>query len=181
MRTYRFILFLLPTLLAIVSCQKEETFEEQWKRENEAQFASIIGNTEYRKITSESSGGIIMYKVLQSGDGETPCFTDKVKVRYTGWYKNNWAMPDTYKDNLGNTIYNKIVFDSTKNRNDIPSTFAVNGLTDGFSTALQHMKVGDIWEVWVPWELGYGKKGNGTINGYTTLVFEIELVGVIRQ
>jgi FKBP-type peptidyl-prolyl cis-trans isomerase FklB len=41
------------------------------------------------------------------------------------------------------------------------------------------MKVGDIWEIWVPWELGYGSSGSGSIPGYTTLVFEIELMEIM--
>lgn len=55
----------------------------------------------------------------------------------------------------------------------------INGVIDGFSTALQHMKEGDIWEIWVPWELGYGSSGSGSIPGYTTLVFEIELMEIM--
>ncbi len=64
-------------------------------------------------------------------------------------------------------------------KNNIPRTFSVNGVIDGFSTALQHMKEGDIWEIWVPWELGYGSSGSGNIPGYTTLVFEIELMEIM--
>ncbi|MFA7065782.1 MAG: FKBP-type peptidyl-prolyl cis-trans isomerase, partial [Dysgonamonadaceae bacterium] len=55
----------------------------------------------------------------------------------------------------------------------------VSGVVDGFSTALQHMKEGDKWEVWIPWQLGYGERGQSPIPGYTTLVFEIELVEVL--
>jgi peptidylprolyl isomerase/FKBP-type peptidyl-prolyl cis-trans isomerase FklB len=56
----------------------------------------------------------------------------------------------------------------------------VNGVVDGFSTALQHMQVGDKWEIWIPWKLGYGESGNNSIQGYTTLVFEIELVAIVE-
>ena len=56
----------------------------------------------------------------------------------------------------------------------------MNGVVDGFSTALQHMKVGDKWEVWMPWRLAYGVTGKGNIPGYTTLVFEIELVEIVE-
>ncbi len=41
------------------------------------------------------------------------------------------------------------------------------------------MKVGDKWEVWMPWKLAYGEAGNSSIQGYTTLVFEIELVSIV--
>jgi peptidylprolyl isomerase/FKBP-type peptidyl-prolyl cis-trans isomerase FklB len=55
-----------------------------------------------------------------------------------------------------------------------------NELIDGFSTALQHMEVGDKWEVWIPWQLGYGAIGQREIKAYSTLVFEIELVDIVR-
>lgn len=166
-------------ILAIVSCNKTETFDDRWKNENEAQFAKIAANPEYTKLESQSGQGYIMYKILESGDGLTPCFTDQVKVLYTGWYRNIWEKPDTYTDENGNVITNKIIFDSTADRNDIPNTFYLSSLVEGYSTALQHMKVGDKWEIWIPWNLGYGATGSNNIRGYTTLVFEIELVEVL--
>ena len=89
-------------------------------------------------------------------------------------------MPDVYTDDKGNIIQNKVIFDTTENTK-IPRTFNVNGVVDGFSTALQRMQVGDKWEVWMPWKLAYGESGNSTIKGYTTLVFEIELVSIVKQ
>ncbi len=172
---------ILVTLLFAVlfsACDKTETFEDQWQIDNEAQFTAISGNSEYVKINSQSGNGYIMVKKLVSGTGDTPYFNDRVKVRYTGWYKNIWSMPDTYTDDKGNIIQNKVIFDTTQN-NNIARTFSVNGVVDGFSTALQHMKEGDKWEVWMPWKLAYGESGSGSIQGYTTLVFEIELVSIL--
>jgi len=177
----RLSLSLLTTVcmvLLFTACNEAETPDDMWKLDNEAQFAAIAANPEYTKINSQSGNGFIMVKEIQSGDGETPFFTDLVKVLYTGWYKNIWSEPDTYTDDKGNIIYNKLVFDSTGS--DIPRTFYVNQVVDGFSTALQHMRVGDKWEVWIPWKLGYGESGSGTIKGYTTLVFEIELVAIVE-
>jgi len=176
-------------LLLFISCDKTETFDDQWKIDNEAQFAKISANSEYTRINTPSTNGYIMYKELKSGDGETPYFTDRVKVLYTGWFKYDWSGPDTYEDNQGQTVFNKYIFDSTDNRNNIPSTFYINprasssgGLIEGFYTALQHMQVGDRWEIWIPWKLAYGASGNnsGSIPAYTTLVFEVELVGIVK-
>lgn len=181
------ILGLFAALL-LLSCDQTETFDDRWKLDNEAQFVTISGNSEYQRLSSISGNGYIMYKVIEEGDGATPLFTDRVKVLYTGWYKNIWSMPDNYTDDKGNQITNKIIFDSTANRNNIPSTFLVNpkassgsvfGVIDGFSTALQYMQEGDKWEVWIPWKLGYGDTNSGSIQAYTTLVFEIELVEVL--
>lgn len=169
----------LFALLVFISCDKTETFDDRWQVENEAQFASISANSQYTRLESKSGNGYIMYKVIESGDGETPYFTDVVKVLYTGWYKNIWSMPDTYTDDKGNLIINKIIFDSTADRNDIPSTLQVKSFVDGFSTALQNMQVGDKWEIWIPWNMAYGASGKSPIRGYTTLAFEIELVDIV--
>lgn len=187
------IISLCATIL-FVSCEKEDnTPDNKWKIENEAQFATITATEGYTRINSQSAAGHIMYKVIKSGDpnSESPKFTDRVRVLYTGWYKNYWSIEeDKYTDERGQTIINKKVFDSTENRNNNPSTFFVNpnassggisGVIDGFSTALQHMKVGDKWEVWIPWRLGYGEATYASIPGYTTLVFEIELVSIIEN
>ncbi|MBK5195677.1 MAG: FKBP-type peptidyl-prolyl cis-trans isomerase [Proteiniphilum sp.] len=174
------ILLMISAVILISSCDETETFDDKWKLDNEAQFAAIAANSAYTKLNSQSGNGYIMYKEIESGEGATPFFTDQVKVLYTGWFKREWSKPDTYTDDKDNSIYNKIIFDSTSNRNDIPSIFAVNGAVDGFSTALQNMQVGDKWEVWIPWKLGYGESGSGSIQAYTTLVFEIELVAIVE-
>lgn len=174
------IFLMVSVAILFSSCDSSETVDDTWKLDNEAQFASLADSTGYTKINSQSGNGFIMYKEIQSGAGATPYFTDQVKVLYTGWYKSIWSEPDTYLDDKGNTIQNKKIFDSTANRNNIPSKLYVNGVVDGFSTALQHMQVGDKWEVWMPWKLGYGESGSGSIQGYTTLVFEIELVSIVE-
>lgn len=156
-----------------------KTLEVPWRESNEIQFTKIASSPQYSKLSSLSGRGHVMYKVNKIGEGgSSPYFLDKVKVQYTGWYKNNWEKSDSYIDDHGNAINNKVVFDTTS-KNNIPRTFSVNDVIDGFSTALQHMKVGDIWEIWVPWELGYGSSGSGSIPGYTTLVFEIELIEIM--
>ena len=100
---------------------------------------------------------------------------------YTGWFKRYWTKDDTFIGDDGNLFKNKVVFDSTADRNNIPGKFIVGSdLIDGFSTALQHMEVGDKWEVWIPWQLGYGAVGRGDIKGYSTLVFEIELLEIVK-
>lgn len=181
------IIFFLTTLCALfvfASCgDQTETFDDTWKNGNETQFAKITANSEYKKLESQSNNGFIMYKVLKEGDGKTsPYFTDKVKVLYTGWYKRYWDREDTFIDDDGNLFTNKKIFESTAERNNIPSTFIVSSRTeDGFRTALQEMQVGDKWEIWIPWQLGYGAEGKSSANikPYTTLVFEVELEEIL--
>lgn len=176
------LIMCLCTAFLFFSCDDEETFDDQWKNANEAQFAKISADSRYTRLNSESAAGYIMYREINSGTGqESPLFTDKVKVLYTGWFKYDWEKGDTYQDEKGQTVTNKIVFDSTENRNNIPSTFNVNGVIDGYRTALQNMKVGDKWEIWIPWRLGYGdvKSSGSNIEAYSTLVFEVELVDIV--
>ncbi|SCD20777.1 FKBP-type peptidyl-prolyl cis-trans isomerase [Proteiniphilum saccharofermentans] len=183
------LIFSFCAIILFASCDKTETFDDQWKNANEAQFAKIAADSRYTRINSASTAGYIMVKEIEPGDGETPYFTDRVRVLYTGWFKTDWSEErDTYTDDRGETIINKIIFDSTDNRNNIPSTFYVdpsrsNIVTDGLSTALQHMQVGDKWEIWIPWNLGFGSSGYSAyrIESYTTLVFEIELVSIVKE
>lgn len=172
------LIFSFCAIILFATCDKTETFDDQWKNANEAQFAKIAADSRYTRINSASTAGYIMVKEIEPGDGETPAFTDKVRVLYTGWFKYDWSKPDTYENDQGQTIINKYIFDPTENRNNTRSTFTVSGLIDGYRTALQHMQVGDKWEIWIPWNLGYGANGSNNIPGYTTLVFEVKLVSV---
>ena len=60
-----------------------------------------------------------------------------------------------------------------------PVKFAVNGVVDGFATALMHMSIGDRWEVYIPYQLGYGTQvqSSGSIPAYSTLIFDVGLAG----
>lgn len=174
----------LCALFVLASCEKSDEIDETWKNNNEAQFSAIAAKTtEYTAIKSASGKGSIMYKVLKASEtnGATPYFTDQVKVLYTGWFKRDWSNEkDKYEDEKGNLINNKIIFESTDYNNYLPSLFYVKNSVDGFATALQHMRVGDKWEVWIPWRMGYGSSKTDYIPAYTTLVFEIELVDIIK-
>lgn len=175
-------LLLLITLAALVfaSCSKDDETDLEWAENNAAAFKKTAASAEYKTIESQSKNGSIAYKVIKNGDGATPLYTDQVKVLYTGWFKMvDWNKGDSFKNEDGITITNKYIFDSTANRNDVPSIFQVSGVVDGFSTALQHMKAGDKWEVWIPAQLGYGGTPQQGIPANTTLVFEIELLEVL--
>jgi peptidylprolyl isomerase/FKBP-type peptidyl-prolyl cis-trans isomerase FklB len=187
------LLLLLPliSIILLSSCDDETvTFDDLHKTNNEAAFMAIANNSEYTKIESQSKAGFIMYKELVDGNGEKPLFTDQVVVRYTGWYKIDWTKEDTYTNEEGKLIKNKKIFDTTAIADNVNITRTLKvatsinpydiGIIDGFSTALQHMEVGDKWEVWIPWQLGYGSSASGTIPAYTTLVFEIELISIVE-
>lgn len=102
----------------------------------------------------------LQYKVLKSGNGPSPKETDKVKTHYKG------------------TLINGTEFDNSISRGE-PAVFPVNGVIKGWTEALQLMKVGDKWELYIPANLAYGEKGaGGAIPPNATLVFEVELLGI---
>jgi FKBP-type peptidyl-prolyl cis-trans isomerase FklB len=103
----------------------------------------------------------LQYEVLASGDGETPGESSKVKVHYHG------------------TLVDGTVFDSSVDRGE-PIEFSVNGVIAGWTEALQMMKTGDKWKLFIPHNLAYGAKGAGGVIGpYQALVFEVELLAVV--
>ena len=102
----------------------------------------------------------VYYKVLTEGlnDGRHPSPHSIVTAHYTGW-----------------TINGK-KFDSS--RGGTPVAFRLSDLVEGWIVAMQQMCVGDRWEVYIPAELGYGRFSQPGIPGGSTLVFEIELLGI---
>jgi len=110
-------------------------------------------------VTTESG---LQYIVMTEGKGAKPKATDKVKVHYHG------TLPDG------------TVFDSSRDRGE-PAQFAVTGVIKGWTEALQLMRVGSTYKIFVPPELAYGRRGTrGPIGPNMALVFEIELMEITK-
>ena len=103
----------------------------------------------------------ICYKVLSSGkcDGKHPSPRNVITAHYTG-----------------RTIDGKI-FDTS--RDGVPLACRLSDLIEGWIIAMQQMCIGDKWEVYIPAEMGYGKFSQPGIPGNSTLIFEIELIGIL--
>jgi len=103
----------------------------------------------------------LQYKVLKEGTGKTPRATDTVTVNYEG------------------RLIDKTVFDSSAKQGQ-PVSFQVGGVIKGFSEALQLMKVGSKWEVYIPANLAYGATPppGSRITPNAPLVFDLELLDV---
>jgi FKBP-type peptidyl-prolyl cis-trans isomerase FklB len=102
----------------------------------------------------------LQYEVIRAGKGATPKAGDTVKVHYEG------------------TLLDGTVFDSSINRKE-PAVFPVRGVIRGWTEALQLMKVGDKWRLFIPSELAYGVQGaGGDIGPNAVLTFEVELLGI---
>jgi FKBP-type peptidyl-prolyl cis-trans isomerase FklB len=108
-------------------------------------------------VTTESG---LQYKVIKSGDGPSPKADDTVTTHYRG------------------TLIDGREFDSSYSRGQ-PASFPVNGVIKGWTEALQLMKVGDKWELYIPSDLAYGSaQRSELIQPNSTLVFELELLGI---
>jgi FKBP-type peptidyl-prolyl cis-trans isomerase len=97
--------------------------------------------------------------VLTPGTGNKPSLTDKVKVHYHG------------------TLIDGKVFDSSVDRGE-PIAFPLNGVIQGWQEGVQLMQVGAKYRFFIPHELGYGSRPAGQIPPYSTLIFDVELLGI---
>lgn len=120
--------------------------------------AFLAENVKKDGVKTTASG--LQYKVLAEGKGDAPKASDTVSVNYKG------------------TLLDGTEFDSSYKRNK-PATFAVGGVIKGWTEALQLMKPGSKYELWIPSDLAYGERGAGEqIGPNATLHFEVELLTV---
>jgi FKBP-type peptidyl-prolyl cis-trans isomerase FklB len=149
----------------IISAFQKETAEKQAvkmkavaeknKREGDDFLAT---NKKKEGVKTLSSG--LQYKVIKDGKGQTPKLTDTVTTNYRG------------------TLIDGTEFDSSYKRGQ-PAKFPVNDVIFGWKEALQLMKVGSKWQLFIPSNLAYGERGAGNVIGANqTLVFEIELISI---
>ena len=122
--------------------------------------AFLSENAKREGIKVTESG--LQYEALTEGNGATPVASDKVEVHYTG------------------KLIDGTVFDSSVERG-VPAMFGVTQVIPGWVEALQLMKEGDKWRLYIPSDLAYGSQGAGGIIGpNSTLIFDVELLRVIK-
>lgn len=143
---------------------------ETWRTDNESFFEEqrykiVDGLNYYQTITpvwNSSAQVLIRYlndRTLTEGN-LTPLLTSTVAVKYRGH------------------LYNGEPFDSSYTQKDSIFTTSVGNVIDGWTIALQHMRVGDSAEVVIPYHLAYGSQSTGKIVPYSTLIFNIKLVDI---
>ncbi|MEZ4771660.1 MAG: FKBP-type peptidyl-prolyl cis-trans isomerase [Bacteroidia bacterium] len=152
----------------MIDFQRELSNQQAQKIQQEAATNEILGmkyleeNRTKPGFTELASG--LQYKVLRSGKGESPDLNDIVKTRFTG------------KTIDGN------IFDTTeKNGTSDPRSFEVSKVIPGWQEALLMMKPGDHWELVIPSELGYGRELRDPIPPNSVLIFDLELLEVIKK
>ena len=138
--------------------EQVKALAEKNKKEGEAFLAE---NKKKQGVITMPSG--LQYKILTDGKGKSPKATDAVTVNYKG------------------TLIDGTEFDSSYKRGQ-PATFTVNGVIPGWTEALQLMREGSKWKLFVPSNLAYGERGaGGPIGPNAVLIFEVELLSVKKQ
>ena len=148
----------------------EETRQQllaKWQMQaQEAQAAAMSGPGQEFLAENAKKDGVVtlpsglQYEVLEEGSGDSPGPTDTVKAQYRG------------------TLIDGTEFDSSYKRNE-PFVTPVNRVIPGWTEALQLMKEGSKWKIYVPHNLAYGSRGAPpAIPPYSTLIFEMELLEV---
>jgi len=143
--------------------EKQKAQMEILKQQAEKNLADSIAFLEANKkdplVKVLPSG--LQYKVLTEGTGPTPTAEDRVKTHYRG------------------TLITGEEFDSSYKKNE-PLVIGVNQVIKGWTEALQLMKVGDKWQLFIPPDLAYGEKPRTGIPPNSLLIFEVELLEIVK-
>lgn len=116
-----------------------------------------------KRVEVKTTPSGLQYEVIKEGDGPQPTAADQVVVHYTG------------------KLIDGTVFDSSENRG-VPATFGVTQVIPGWVEALQLMKVGSTWRLFIPSALAYGPQGAGGIIGPNqTLIFDVSLLEIVGK
>jgi FKBP-type peptidyl-prolyl cis-trans isomerase len=146
----------MQTYLREFSMQEQAKASEKARKEGEDFLAE--NKTKEGVLVTESG---LQYRVIKEGAGNKPVATDSVIVNYTG------------------KLVDGTVFDSSVEKG-VPAKFILNRVIPGWTEGLQLMSKGSIYELYIPFSLGYGPRGSGqVIPPYATLIFEVELIDVI--
>ncbi len=121
----------------------------------------LAENGKRAEVKTTPSG--LQYEVIKEGEGAQPAASDKVVVHYTG------------------KLIDGTVFDSSEERG-VPATFGVTQVIPGWVEALQLMKVGSTWRLFIPSALAYGPQGAGGVIGPNqTLIFDVSLLDIVKE
>jgi FKBP-type peptidyl-prolyl cis-trans isomerase FklB len=138
----------------------EKDMEQKQKEageKNKTEGAKFLEENKKKEGVKTTASGL-QYKALKDGNGAQPKATDTVTVNYRG------------------TLINGTEFDSSYKRGQ-PATFPVNGVIKGWTEALQLMKVGSKYQLFIPSNLAYGERAvSPDLGANSTLIFEVELL-----
>ena len=190
---------LLLCAMALTSCSESDDSVEEypdWQNNNTAYFNNLYttaksaieaGDTSWKIIKSWSipedgdylvSGpeDYIVVKVLESGTGSgCPIYNDNVWVHYQGRLLPSTSYTSGY-------VFDQSFYGTFNENTAVATQLTVSSTVDGFATALQNMHIGDHWQVYIPYQLGYGESSSSdsSIPAYSVLIFDIRLVSYAR-
>lgn len=142
-----------------VKAIQDKAMEAKYADNKAAGEKFLAENATKEGVKTTESG--LQYKVIKEGKGAIPTDKDKVKVHYKG------------------TLIDGTEFDSSYSRKE-PASFGVTGVIKGWTEALKMMPVGSKWELYIPQDLAYGSRNTGKIKPFSTLVFEVELIDIVK-
>jgi len=141
--------------------QKAQSQMAQSAQQPLARGEAFLAENRAKEGVQVTASGL-QYRVLEEGTGASPTAQDTVRCHYEG------------------KLLSGDVFDSSYQRGE-PTEFPVNGVIEGWTEALQMMKTGAKWQVFLKPDLAYGARGaGGAIGPNETLVFQIELLGIVE-
>lgn len=151
----------LTAVVALAACHKPGKTADKPAADTSANAAFLANNAKQPGVVTLPDG--LQYKIVTSGpaSGVPPKAADEVKVNYEG------------------KLLDGTVFDSSFARGQ-PAAFPLEGLVPAWVEALQLMRPGDEWTLWVPPALGYGDEAKGPIPANSIMVFRIQLLDVRR-
>jgi FKBP-type peptidyl-prolyl cis-trans isomerase FklB len=139
--------------------EKQLAASKEAATKNQAEGEKFLAENKKKDGVKTTASGL-QYKVLKEGSGASPKETDTVVTNYRG------------------TLIDGTEFDSSYKRNE-PATFPVNRVIKGWTEALQMMKPGAKYQLFIPSSLAYGERGAGQLIGpNATLIFEVELLSI---
>ena len=143
-----------------LQAKQQEKMKAQGEKNKKDGEAFLAENKKKEGVKTLPSG--LEYKVITEGKGKSPKETDTVTVHYKG------------------TLIDGTEFDSSYKRGE-PATFPVNGVIKGWTEALQLMKEGSKWQLFIPADLAYGESGRPGIPPNSVLIFEVELIKIVEK
>lgn len=193
----RLLSLALAAVLLITACSESDDKNEfhDWQSRNEAytdSLADVVKVFEQRglnidnanegdvfrilsykldpSVTDWESGNYVYCTVLKKGDGKaSPIYTDSISISYRGRLIPTPEHPEGY------VFEQTFKTDVITPESNVPTQIILSELVSGMVTAISHMKVGDIWRVAIPNQLGYGKTSKTSIPAYSTLIFDLHL------